>query len=342
MAEEPWHQAVHREQKSYARLISSVLIGVGLAASPASAQESTFDLGRLLTTGGITTISGAGGGGIVPWATIGGLSTNDEVGGTGFYTHVFLRKYDLDAYGVQANLFDRVEISYARQSFSMGSTGAVLDGKILGVPGPASSAEIARLPRSLQFGGNYQINQDIFGAKVRLYGDIIYDQGSLIPEISVGYQYHHNENGSLMRTLGARSNGSEYYLAATKLWLDGLFGHFTMLTATLDFTNANQNGLLGFGGQGKYGYHAEPEFAAGWWATNYLVVGGEYRFMPHYQLVGHNPIGNEFSKNNNWMDIYVAYFPEKYFSITAAFAKLGTIATEHEQNGLFLSGTLTF
>lgn len=36
--------------------------------------------GRLLLTGGVSTIEGAGGGGLVPWALIGGYGTRDEVG----------------------------------------------------------------------------------------------------------------------------------------------------------------------------------------------------------------------------------------------------------------------
>lgn len=313
-----------------------------LCHSAAYAQESPLDLGRFLSTGGVTTISGAGGGGIVPWATIGGYSTNDQVGGTAFATHVFLPKFDFTAYGGQFNFFDRVELSLARQSLSLGSTGSILDGKIINGLGLPPSTPVSALPHSLQFGDDYNINQDIIGVKVRLYGNIIYDQDSWIPQISAGYQYHHNENTSFLRTIGASPDGNEYYLAATKVWLDGLFGHYTMATTTLDFTNANQNGLLGFGGQGKNGYHIEPEFAVGWWATKSIVLGGEYRFMPHFQLVGYNALGDAFSKNNNWSDVYIAYFPTKYFSLTASYAMLGTLASEPGQNGLYISGTFSF
>lgn len=57
------------------------------AAAPASEVESPGDAshklvpfrngGRLLLTGGVSTIEGAGGGGLVPWALIGGYGTRD-------------------------------------------------------------------------------------------------------------------------------------------------------------------------------------------------------------------------------------------------------------------------
>jgi len=325
-----------------------------IAPEPApNIASQAFGMGGLITTGAVTAVGGAAGGGIVPWALIGGYTTQDQVGGTAFYTHVFLRNYQLATYGGLFALSDRVELSFAHQDFQLGSTGSALDGKIFNALGlPASTPESA-LPHSLQLGGgNYDLNQDIIGVKVRLYGNAVYDQDSLIPQIAVGYEYHHNENQSFIRTIGTRPAGNEYYLAATKVWLNGLFGHYTMLTATLDATNAVQNGLLGFGGVGvdgpKNGYHIEPEFAAGYWINNNIVVGGEYRLMPHYQLVapgnvpGYGPLGSALSKTSDWKDLYVAYFPVKYLSLTLAYADLGTIASEKNQNGVYLSATASF
>jgi hypothetical protein len=339
-----------------------VLAAAAFVTGPASAQAVApepppdlaahmFDLGGLVTTGAVTEVGGAAGGGIVPWALIGGYTTEDQIGGTAFYTHVFLRNYQLATYGGLFAISNRVELSFAHQDFQLGSTGATLDGKIIGALGlPASTPESA-LPHPLQL-DNVDLKQDIFGAKVRLYGNAVYDQDTLIPEISAGYEYHHNENVSFVRAIGTRPSGSEYYLAATKVWLNGLFGHYTMVSGTLDFTNAIQNGLLGFGGVGpngpKNGYHVEPEFAVGYWLNNNIVIGGEYRFMPHYQVVapgtvpGYGPLGNALSKTSDWKDAYVAYFPAKYFSLTLAYADLGTIASEKNQNGVYLSATASF
>lgn len=78
-----------------ARLAATGL-AFGLLAAPAVAQEATVASttealpqrdkpaldpgGRLLLTGGVSTIEGAGGGGIVPWALIGGYGTRNELG----------------------------------------------------------------------------------------------------------------------------------------------------------------------------------------------------------------------------------------------------------------------
>jgi hypothetical protein len=333
------HVAVRRDMR-----LAAAFFGFGLAALPlclpGAAQAQSIDLpsvfaqGKLLGTGGVNTVSGASGGGIVQWALIGGYDTDNEIGGNAFYTHLFLRNFNLNDYGGSLDFGDRVEVSLARQNFQFGNTGITLDNKISGALG----APVSALPASLQFGNNFSLNQDIIGAKVRLFGNVVYDQGALIPEVSVGYQFHHNENQSTIRAIGSKPNGNEYYVAATKLWIDGLLGHYTIVTATLDVTNAVQNGLLGFGGlNDKNGYHVEPEFSAGWFVTRNLVIGGEYRFMPHFQQVGYNGLGNAWSKNQDWKDAYLAYFLVKDLSLTLAYADLGDIGSFHDQHGLYLS-----
>ena len=357
-----------RISSEYARRLFRYFCGFGIfsavSAFSASAIAQTvatepppdltahmFDMGGLVTTGAVTMVGGAAGGGIVPWALIGGYTTKDQVGGTAFYTHVFLRNYQLGTFGGLFAFSNRVEISFAHQNFQLGSTGATLDDKIFGALGLPGDTPESALPHPLQL-NNVDLKQDIIGVKVRLYGNAIYDQDSWIPQISAGYQYHHNENVSFVRAIGTRPSGNEYYLAATKVWLNGIFGHYTMVTATLDFTNAIQNGLLGFGGVGengpKNGYQVEPEFAVGYWLNNNLVIGGEYRFMPKYQVVapgyvpGYGPLGNALSKTSDWKDAYIAYFPVKFFSVTLAYADLGTIASEKNQNGVYVSGSASF
>lgn len=41
---------------------------------------------RLLATGGVTQIEGAAGGGLMPWAVISGYGTDQQIGGSLFYT----------------------------------------------------------------------------------------------------------------------------------------------------------------------------------------------------------------------------------------------------------------
>ena len=58
-----------------------LLVAMILGTCPSNAYA---DGGRLLATGGVTQLEGAAGGGIVPWAVIGGYGTRDEIGATGF------------------------------------------------------------------------------------------------------------------------------------------------------------------------------------------------------------------------------------------------------------------
>ena len=73
--------------------------------------------GKLLLTGGVSTIEGAAGGGLVPWALIGGQGTRDQVGGTVFMTRVGLDDFTLATAGVLVGIHDRIELSVARQAF---------------------------------------------------------------------------------------------------------------------------------------------------------------------------------------------------------------------------------
>ncbi|MEL5848452.1 MAG: DUF3034 family protein [Candidatus Igneacidithiobacillus chanchocoensis] len=76
--------------------------------------------------------------------------------------------------------------------------------------------------------------------------------------------------------------------------------------------------------------------------NRHVVLGGEYRAMPQNQLIGNNALGDAVSKTSAWKDVYVAWFPYKQLSLTAAYVDLGTIATEQSQSGLYLSLTTSF
>ncbi len=318
-----------RAPRSMAWLASIAIMGAGLvvAAPAAHAQDAMMAQGGLLATGGVTSINGVGGGGINPFAVISGYDTNDEVGVTGFFTHLIAGSYTLNSGGASVGLFNRVEVSVARQNFDLGSPGA-----------------------SLGLGPDFNLSQNIISAKVRLFGNAVYDQGTMLPVMAVGASYHENvtsafpgTNEALPKAVGSHLDGTTFYVVATKLFIDGLFGHYTLVSAGARLTNSNYNGLLGFGGtnaagQFKSGYHVEPFFDFAYFPDRKFAVGYEFRAMPHFDVAG----ALNLNTTNNWQDVFVAYFPTKNLSITAAYAALGTIAGAKNSNGLYLSFTATF
>jgi len=297
--------------------ISGLALGLGLAGAvhaqdaaapppPAAGGPSLsipyVDSGRLLLTQGVSNIEGAAGGGLASWAVISGYGTRDAVGGNVHATYVSLPGYTLRDYGVSAGLFDRVELSYTREAFDTGSTGA-----------------------KLGLGKGFTFDQDVVGAKVKLFGDAVYDQNSFIPQVAAGLQYKHNDQDAIVHAVGAKeADGVDYYVAATKVLLD----QSLVLDATLRLTKANQTGILGFGGDRSDSYHPEFEGSAGYLVTRHLVIGAEYRTKP-------NNLG--FAKESDWYDLFAAYALNKNLSVTLAYADLGSIATFNNQRGVYVS-----
>ena len=271
---------------------------VSLALGHAHAQSS----GRLLATSGVTEVEGAGGGGLVPWAPITGYGTNNEIGGNLHYTFVGLPDFDLQAAGAGIGLYDRVELSYTHQWFDTGSTGG-----------------------RLGLGDGYQFHQDIYGLKTRLWGKMLYDQDTWMPQVSIGTQVKVADHATLLRALGARSaTGADFYLAATKLFL----AQSLLVDATVRATRANQFGLLGFGGDRSNSYHPEFETSAAFLVSRRLVVGAEFRAKP-------DNLG--FAREGDAYDLFLAYFLNRHLSGTLAFTDLGGIADQGRQRGLYLS-----
>jgi hypothetical protein len=269
---------------------------------PAAAPAPLIDSGRLLLTQGVSNIEGAAGGGLATWAVISGYGTRDAIGGNVHATYVNLPGYTLQDYGVSVGLFDRVELSYAREIFDTGSTGG-----------------------KLGLGDGFTFDQDIVGAKVKLFGDAVYDQNSFLPQVAAGLQYKHNDQAAVIRAVGGKdADGVDFYLAATKVLLNDSL----VLDATVRATKANQTGLLGFGGDRSDSYHAEFEGSAGYLLTRKLVIGAELRTKP-------NNLG--FAKEDAWYDIFAAYALNKHLSATIAYADLGSIATIKNQNGVYVS-----
>lgn len=255
--------------------------------------------GKLLLTRGVSAIEGAGGGGLASWALIGGNETRNGVGAQAHATLVALPDYELRAGGVAVGLFDRLELSYARQSFDTGKTGAALG-----------------------LGPGFTFDQDIFGAKLRLIGDAVYDQDRWWPQLAVGVQHKRNKDGAVVRAVGASDDtATDFYVAATKL----LLAQSVMVNGTLRLTNANQLGLLGFGGGNR---SLQVEASAGWLVSRRLLVGGEYRSKPNNLA---------FARESDAWDLFAAYAVSRNLSLTAAYVDLGSIATFDDQRGLYLS-----
>ncbi|ATS52292.1 DUF3034 domain-containing protein [Xanthomonas citri pv. fuscans CFBP 6996] len=263
--------------------------------------------GRLLATGGVSMIEGSSGGGIVPWATLSGYGTRDELGTVAFATHVDSGDYRLDVQGAALTVGNRLELSLARQRLDLGT----LQDR-LGLPWNA-------------------LGQDVFGAKVRLAGDLVYGHA---PQVSLGVQYKRLRNGTLPLAIGARDDhGTDIYVSASRLLLQGAAGYQLLLNGTLRATRANQAGLLGFGGDRRNSYRLVPEVSAAVVLSPSWAVGVEYRDKP-------NNLG--FAREQAWADAFVAWFPNKHVSLTAAWADLGDIATLADQRGPYLSLQVAF
>ncbi|MBO9767739.1 MULTISPECIES: DUF3034 family protein [Xanthomonas] len=263
--------------------------------------------GRLLATGGVSMIEGSSGGGIVPWATLSGYGTRDELGTVAFATHVDSGDYRLDVQGAALTVGNRLELSLARQRLDLG---ALQDR--LGLPWNA-------------------LGQDVVGAKWRVAGDLVYGHA---PQVSLGVQYKRLRNGTLPLAIGARDDhGTDIYVSASRLLLQGAGGYQLLLNGTLRATRANQAGLLGFGGDRRNSYRLVPEVSAAVVLSPSWAVGVEYRDKP-------NNLG--FAREQAWADAFVAWFPSKHVSLTAAWADLGDIATLADQRGPYLSLQVAF
>lgn len=253
-------------------------------------------------TRGATSVEGAAGAGLATWALIAGQATEDGVGAAFFATAIPLSNYDFTAYGAGIGLFDRVEVSYARQNFDTGETGAALG-----------------------LGEGFTFAQDIVGAKIRVFGDAVYAQDSWLPQVAIGAQFKRTEHEGLVAALGATNDsGVDLYVAATKIVLD----QSLVLNGTIRFTEANQFGLLGFGGDRDDGRSAQIELSGAYLATDRLLIGAEYRSRP-------DNLG--FAREDDAYDLFAAYALTDAVTVVAGYAALGDIATFADQRGAYLS-----
>ena len=284
-----------RAAKRHFRSWSIVVLAIGSSVTALAGSN------RLLATGGVTQVEGSAGGGVVPWALIAGLGTDAQIGGSGFCTETRVQKFDLKSCGLAVGFHDRVEVSYAKQTFDLDE---IIPGESIGV--------------------------DVMGVKVRAFGDAVYDQDRWYPQVSIGAQYKKNQDFDFVPALlGARDDSDvDFYVAATKVYLAGPFSRTWLVNATVRSSRANQFGILGFGGDRRNSRSFNAELGAAMFVTDTVVAGTEFRQKP-------DNLGS-FAEQDAW-DFWLAYFPSKHFSVTGAYADLGRIAMMPGQHGWYLS-----
>lgn len=289
-------------------LVKSLLGIVSLCFLFQSASAFSVETsGKLLLTGGVSQLEGSAGGGITPWALIGGYGTRDQIGANAYYTNVAMSDYKLESFGALIGIMDRVELSVARQTLDTQKVGSLLG-----------------------LNHNFKIQQNILGVKVKLVGDAVLEQDSWLPQISVGAQHKKNQQGTIVKSLGAEDDtGIDYYVSATKVFLS----QSLLANITLRRTEANQLGLLGFGGDKNEHHKLYPEASLAYLLCQNFALGAEYRSKPDNLRV---------AEEDDWWDVFAAWAPTKNISLTLAYATLGRVAIKDNQSAVYSSLQIGF
>jgi hypothetical protein len=286
------------------RLLSALMLFLSAAAAQAGPLRNG---GKLMLTGGATGIEGSAGGGLATWAVIGGNETDAGIGGGAHFTEVRLADYSFRSIGAKVGLFDRVELSYALHRFDTRAAGAALG-----------------LGRGFTFG------QHVFSAKVRVGGDAVFDQNSVLPQLSIGVQHKRAKRDAVIAAVGGEHDkGTDFLVSASKILLD----QSLVLGGTVRLTKANQFGLLGFGGDKGDRYRPQFEGSAGVLLSRRLLVGAEVRTKP-------DNLG--FAREDDAYDLFAAWGVGRHLTLTAAYVDLGSIATLKGQRGVYLSAQTSF
>ena len=269
--------------------------------------SASADIGsRIWATGGVSTIEGSAGGGLVPWALLGSYASDEEWGGTLALSQAETDDYSLSVTGAGLNWNNRIELTVARQTL-----------------------DLDELVFTLKDGFGLEqdeLNQDIIGAKVRLAGDVLYSPWG---QWSAGVQYKRQRDFTVPEAIGARDDsGTDLLLSASKLFFAAVFDRNLLVNATARATKANQGGLLGFGGDRNNGYEVMAEASVGVFVNRQWLVGAEYRQKPD---------NLSFASEDDWWDLFIAWVPDRRLAVTAALVNLGDIATLDDQQGLYLS-----
>ncbi|MEP4890252.1 MAG: DUF3034 family protein [Aliiglaciecola sp.] len=236
--------------------------------------------GKLIGTAGLMQVEGSGGGGIVPWATLTGYDSQEQVSVNVALTQVDLDDYRLNTISGAVSFYDKVELSLAHQRFDLKTLGG-------------------------------EIKQNIIGLKYHVYGDVVYSD---LPQVSVGIQHKRLEDGFIANALGANSDssGTDFYVAMTKVHLGAIGGYNAVWNLTARATKANEMGLLGFGSAANNNYEIMLEASAGILFSRHVALGMEYRQKPDNLGLGEEDWVDYFltympSKNLNltvaWADL---------------------------------------
>ncbi|MDE2325436.1 MAG: DUF3034 family protein [Betaproteobacteria bacterium] len=342
----------NRWKKTLAATAVAALGVLGMTAAHAQG-------GRLLATSGVTEVGGSTGGGLTPWAVISGYDTGDEVGGSASGTFVRVPNYSLSSLGASVGIHNRLEISVAHEVLNV-NLGGLSNLSVLG--NQAGGLGVVAAPSPIINLGNQTISMDVLGLKARLFGDILYTP---YPQVSVGIKYKKNNDFNsnfsglgpigIPKFLGAASDsGTDFYIAATKVFLNGIFHRVTLVNLTVRGTKANAMGLLGFGTNSNNGiagalgtksdnsYHAELEASAAVFLRPDVALGGEVRQQPDSMKYPTNAAATTIGSPGTMKDVFVAYFPNKSMSLTAAYADLGPLPFQASNKGVYLSLNATF
>ncbi len=278
------------------RQLQLIVCGLAFCAGVAAADPGS----RLWATGGVTSIEGSAGGGLVPWALLSGYASDTEWGGTLALSRAGVDDFTVSFAGATLNWRNRVELSAGRQTLDLDTLGAAL--------------------------GEDELSQDIFGAKLRLYGDPLYHR---FGQWSLGIQYKRQRQFTIPAAVGARDDsGTDVYLAGSKVFFAAVLDRNLLVNAGIRATRANQGGLLGFGGDQGDSYQAMLEGSLGLFLNRRWLVGMEYRQKP-------DNLG--FADEDDWYDAFVAWVPDRRLAVTAAWVNLGDIAGLADQRGPYLS-----
>lgn len=290
----------------------------------------------LVATGGITSFEGTAGGGITPWAMISGYGSKEEIQGTAALQQLDLGEYQLRTFGATLGIYDRVELSVQRQNLKVES------GIVGNVFNLLTAGAVSTAPGT-------DIEQDILGLKVKVFGDAIFDQRSPWPQVSIGAQYKKNrdfatslplsdgsvplpDTGVPMLLGATKDSGTDFYVSASKLWLGGAWGNNLLANVTARMTKANTFGLLGFESATDDGYELEWEGSLALLPSPSTAIGIEWRTQSD-RLGG-------LAEEKTVMDLFIAYFPNKHWSLTAAYVDLGNLPFDQKASGLYLSATV--
>lgn len=255
---------------------------------------------KVIGTGGATTIEGSAGGGIVPWAVINGYASSGQWSVTGFGNQVGVDDFSLRTIGAGFSYGNQLEVSLTKQTFALETIGG-------------------------------DLKQTIVGVKYHVAGELLYTE---MPQISVGAQWKKHQNFELPQAVGALDDqGIDWYVAASKVWLDAFAGRNVLLNATVRATKANQTGLLGFGSANDNSYQLMTELSAAVLLTPHWAVGAEFRQKPN-QLA--------FADEEHWRDVFTAWFINKNVSLVGGYVDLGSIAGLPNQQGYYVAVEATW